>query len=212
MALPLLAFLLLAPQTIQLTPTDDVWVYGNASDPAHDVNLRIWGTEGLATPKEAGGADQLSMAYLKWDLSTAPAGKKLTKATLVVNNIPNPGYTIEQATATPLEARPLVADFDEKTWEFGLVSRVAPAGGKAELFGTGAPKTLPKDQAAPIEIDLMKGPGDFAAFVKSSGKQLRLALTSTLDMASLGRSAIYKIYSREEKDETLRPRLVLVFE
>ncbi|AIE86453.1 hypothetical protein [Fimbriimonas ginsengisoli] len=216
MTLPLLAFLLLAPQTVELTPTDDVWVYPHASDGAHDANLRVWGYEGKAAPADATEAEELSMAYLKWDVASVPAGKKLTKARLVLTNIANPGYTLEQAKAAPLQARPLAPDFTEKSWEFESLGKLLPKREKLDVFGVGAPEKLVADKPAPIEIDLMKGPNDFgkylAAALGSPSKQMALALTSTIDMATLGRTGIYKFYSRDERDATVRPRLVLTFE
>jgi hypothetical protein len=213
MALSLLALLVLAPQTVRLAPTDDIWVYPHASDPAHDVNLRIWGASGNGVPADTSEAEEMSLALLRWDVSGVPVGKKLVKATLVVTNIANPGYTLAQAAAAPLEARPVRADFDEKTWEYEKLEKYLP---KKELFGSANPPSFEKDKPVPLEINLLKGPSKFAAYLDSSlassEKTLALALTSAMDMASIGRSGMYKIYSRDEKDEALRPSLVLTFE
>jgi len=213
---PLLALLLLAPQSVKLAPSADIWVYANASDPGADEYLRVWGIEGRGAPNDAIDAQEMSFAYLKWDLSTLPAGKKLTKATLTVTNIPNPGYTLEQAKAAPLQARPIGTSFDEKSWTYDMLGKLLPSKDADQIYGTGAPAALTPDKTNPIEIDLLKGPGDFAKAVagalSSSEKSIGLALTSSIDMASLGRTGIYKLYSRNTKEETLRPQLTLVFE
>jgi hypothetical protein len=216
----LLAYLLLASQApavqkVELVPTDDLWIYPHASDAAHDANLRIWGAEGKAAPADPSEAENLSMAYLKWDVKDLPTGKKLTKATLVVTNIPNPGYTPDQAKAAPLQARPLGTEFDEKTWEYEKLGKLLPPKEAKDVFGVGTPGPIDKDKPVTIEVDLLKGPNDFRKYLDAavtSGKPLGLALTSALDMVSLGRTAVYKIYSRDDRDVTVRPKLVLVFE
>lgn len=214
----LLAFLLLsstaATQKVELVPTDDLWIYPHASDAAHDPNLRIWGSEGHAAPADASEAEELSMAYLKWDLSSLPADKKLTSAVLVVTNIANPGYTADQAKAAPLQARPLASDFTEKTWDYEKLGKLLPPKESKDVFGAGFPASFLADKPVTIEIDLLKGPNDFRKYLDSArgSKSLALALTSGLDMASLGRTAAYKIYSRDAENATLRPRLVLGFE
>jgi hypothetical protein len=203
----------MVPQTIRLTPTDDVWVYSHASDPAHDEFLRVWGAEGKAIPASADEAEELSMGYLKWDLSSVPAGKKLTKATLVVMNIANPGYTFDQAKAAPLEARSLPTEFDEKTWEPEKLAKTLPS---KEAFGSGYPAVVEKDKPLEIDIDLLKGPKDFqsafAGAMLGSAKQIGMALTSAIDIAAIGRTGMYKLYSRDTKLDELKPQLVLVFE
>lgn len=212
----LLAFLALAPQSAPLTPSDDLWVYANASDPGHDEYLRVWGVEGRGAPIDAGDAQEMSLAYLKWDLSGIPAGKKLTKAVLVVTNIANAGYTVDQAKAAPLQARPVGTAFDEKTWTFDMIGKLLPDKDPQHIYGSGYPAAFTADKATPIEIDLLKGPGNFAKAIgdalASPDKKIAVAITSGLDMASLGRTAIYKFYSRDVKDETLRPHLTLTFE
>ena len=214
----LLAFLLLthapAAQKVELVPTDDLWIYPHASDAAHDANLRIWGSEGKSAPADATEAEELSMAYLKWDLSNLPAGKKLTSAVLVVTNIANPGFTVEQAKAAPLQVRPLATTFTEKTWDFEKLGKLLPPKEKTDVFGTGYPESFLADKPVSFEIDLLKGPNDFRKYLDSAreSKSLALALTSAIDMANLGRTAIYKIYSRDAEKEELRPRLVLGFE
>jgi len=213
---PLLVLLAFAPQSVKLTPSADVWVYANASEPGSDEYLRIWGLEGRGPPADAGDAQEMSFAYLKWDLASLPAGKKLTKAVLTVTNIANPGYTLDQAKAAPLQARPVGTTFDEKTWTYDMIGKLLPDKAPEHIFGTGFPTALTPDKPNGIEIDLLKGPGDFgkavAAALASGDKSIGLSLTSGIDMASLGRTGIYKLFSKDSKEAALRPQLTLVFE
>lgn len=207
---------MLSPQTVKLTPSADVWVYANASEPGTDEYLRVWGIEGRGAPADAADAQEMSFAYLKWDLSGVAAGKKLTKATLTVTNIANPGYTLDQAKAAPLQARPLATAFDERTWTYDLVGKVIPDKEPGHIYGTGFPASLTTDKTNTFDIDLLKGPGDFAkalaTAIDAADKSIGIALTSGIDMASLGRTGIYKLYSKDSKVEALRPQLTLVFE
>lgn len=214
----LFALLLLSgtalPQKVELAPTDDLWIYPHASDAGHDANLRIWGAEGHAAPADASEAEELSMAYLKWDLSNLPTDKKLTSAVLVVTNIADPGYTVEQAKATPLQVRPLGSDFTEKTWDYEKLGKLLPAKENKDVFGAGYPLSFLPDKPVTIEIDLLKGPNDFRKYFEAArtSKSLALALTSAMDMATLGRTGMYKIYSRDADKAEFRPKLVLGFE
>jgi hypothetical protein len=211
--LPLIATLSL--QTFTLQPSDDIWVYPHASDPAADVFLRVWGADGKAAPVNAGDAEIFSMGYLKWSLAGMPSNGKLKGATLVLTQTAKPGYTLEQAKAMPLQARPLGATFSEPDWKPGSVDTLLPANEKEAFYGSGAPTSLDGDTIT-ISIDLMKGKADFASALAKAiadpKREIAMALTSPMDMAELGRSSIYKIYSREERDEKLRPKLVLTFE
>jgi len=214
MPIPILALLVLAPQTVKLTPTADIWVYANASEPGSDEYLRIWGLEGRGAPADAGDAQEMSFAYMKWDLSSIPSDKKLTKATLTLTNIANPGYTLDQAKAAPLQARPVGIAFEEKTWTYDMLGKLLPDKEPEHIFGTGYPATLTPDKTNTIVIDLLKGPGDFRTALGSAlkDKSIALALTSGIDMASLGRTGIYKLFSKDSKEEAARPTLTLDFE
>src|SRR5256885_1361944 len=122
MLLTMLAACVLAtgPQTFDLTPTDDVWVYPHASDPQKDPFLRAWGSAGKAVAATPAEGSDFSYSYLKWDtaaISKAPG--KVTEAKLIVTLIADPTYGEDEAKASPLEVRPLKGDFSEKTWDYG---------------------------------------------------------------------------------------------
>lgn len=205
-----------ALQASRLVPSDDIWVYSNASDASHDEYLRIWGVEGRSAPKAAEEAEELSMGYLRWDLASLDPEKKLTRAKLVLTQIANPGFTIEEAKMTPLEARTLASDFDEKTWDFAKLGSHLPGTDAKSVYGTGYPEKLDKDQTVRIEIDLLKGPGDFSAALakalRSADKHIAVALTTLMDPSQIGRTGVYKIYSNDTKEELRRPVLELGFE
>ena len=215
MILAALTVAALAVQTFTLTPSDDLWIYPHASDPAGDLFMRVWGVGGKAAPATASDAEDFSMGYLKWSLVGTPTGGKLKEAKLTLTQLAKPGYTLEQAKAMPLEARPLPAGFSEPTWKPDFLTEFLPKPGKDDIYGTGSPESL-EGETVNITIDLLKGKGGFAdAIAKAQSdakKEFAIALTSSMDMAELGRTSIYKIYTKEEKDEKLRPKLVLVFE
>ena len=207
--------MLLAPTTVTLTPSDDVWVYEHAADPAKDSFFRIWGTMGNAVAENPSDAGQFSYGLLKWDLSKIPAGAKITSAKPVVNQISDPGFTIDDAKAAPLEARAVNGDFAEKGWDYASSSKTFPIKGEEGIFGTGYPDaSVMKDKVVPISIDLLKGRADLAkAIAQALGgpKTICLALTSKIDPSSLGRSAVYKIYTRDAERESSRPVLILSY-
>ena len=208
MALALVvALAFLNPTTLELTPTDDAWVYPHASDPAKDPFLRVWGMGGEAVANQ-GDAGEFSYSYLSFDVSGVPTDAKLTKAVLVMTQIANPPYTADQSKQYPIEVRPLIGEFDEKTWRYDLSAKVTPDGTKDATFGTGFLAAGGKaDEAQTISVDLLKGPGKLGPYL-SQGKALRFALTSTLD-PTLGERTTYKFYSKDNENKAVRPKLVL---
>lgn len=196
-------------------PSDDVWVYPHASDPGTDAYLRVWGVGGLATAGKGEPADDFSYGYLQFDLSFLSKGVKVVGASLKLTQTPNPGYSPEAAKAAPMEARILGEKFDEKTWNYGLVSKIAPESVKESIFGTGYPEKWTAGEPVPFSIDLMKNKGVFLAAVTAAlakdKPSIAMALTSTLDPSEGGQSAIYKVFSKEGPKGS-RPVLRLVVE
>ncbi len=213
MPLALLAFALLTDVTLR--PTDDVWVYPHAGDPAKDAYLRVWGHDGVAAAKTVGDSEELSYSLLRFDANSLPEGR-LTKATLVLTTTAGPNYTADDAQRNPLQARAVEGGFTEKGWKYDLLERFLPTFDPKSVYGTGVPVFPKADAEGIVEIDLLKGPGDFRAALaaaKKDAKPLGLALTSTLDVqANPGVQTIYKFYSKDASVETSRPRLVLSFE
>jgi len=190
--------------TVTLNPTDDVWVYPHSNDPAGDPFFRIWGAEGNSVAGSASDAGQFSYGYLRFDTSTLPKEKKLIGAKLILTQFENPSYTPELSKQTPLEVRALTGVFDEKTWKYETSTKVSPVTGKNEFFGSG---TLSPGSLV-ISIDLLKGKVSLADALKEPS--LNLALVSALDPSQTER-AMYKISTRDSKDEKVRPRLELEF-
>ncbi len=210
--LPLLAAALLAPRTVDLTPTDDVWVYPHATDPGMDPNLRVWGISGDAVAQDPSEADNFSYAYLKWDASMLPKDAKLKEATLTVTHVAEPNFTLDVAKHFPLQARPVSSNFDEKTWSYGDSIKIAPEKLKTSIFGEGIPTSIPASGTFPITVDLMKGPNDFAKYLASSKGSFGLALTSAMDPSAEDHAMNYKFYSRNDENGARRPVLHLVFD
>jgi hypothetical protein len=163
------------------------------------------------TPDES---SDFSYSYLKWDVSTLPKTLgKVTEATLVLTLIADPGYSVADAKATPLEVRPLKPDFSEKGWEYGKADKLFPPAGAKSLFGSGYPKELKHDgKEIQLAIDLMKGPGNFAQYLKDARGALGLALTSAMDPSASDRTSVYKLYSKDAEKKEFRPVLHIVVE
>lgn len=199
----------LSAQTLELTPTDDIWVYPHASDPQKDGYLRVWGTGGLAVASDPAQADEYSYSYLKFDLAKLPKEAKVSSVVLTLMHTPDPTWQASDAKASPLEARPLGKDFTEKAWEYGLGKSVFPGGKKEDVFGSFAPAKLDAGQPIKFEINLLKGPNKLAL---SPGGTFATALTSTLDPSAIGNRAVYKFYSKDYDKVEYRPRLVIQFD
>lgn len=195
-----------AAQTLEIAPSDDVWVYPHASDPQKDGYLRVWGAGGLAVASDPAQADEYSYSYLKFDLEKLPKDAAVKSAVLVLMHAPDPAWQAADAKRNPLEARSLGKDFSEKTWGFELGRTVFPGGKKQDVFGSFAPASIEAGKPIKFEIDLMKGPGKIKF---SPGGSLILALTSTLDPSEIGNRAVYRFYSKDYDKTECKPRLIL---
>lgn len=197
---------IIAPTTVALLPTDDIWVYPHASDPRKDPFLRVWGAGGASVVP--GGGGDASYAYLRFDL-TPYAGKTITGARLVVHSLADPAWSLETAKAAPLEARALAATFAEATWKFGQADALQPTAGKEGLLGDGFPTKITPETPVEIALDLKPG---LPNLQKALGGPWALALTSAMDPSEGGQQAVYKLYSKDEETPARRPRLELVIE
>lgn len=216
-----IAFVIASGPTDPLTipAAESVWVYTHAGDPAGDEFIRVWGVGGMATPEGKGEGDDWSYGYVKWDAASLPDGSPKS-ATLTVYNANPPSFGDASAVAnTPLQARGLVGSFSGKTWDFSMAVKVHPDLAKT-VFGAGTPKPWgeSKDPVA-INIDLMKGPGDFKAYfaaAKSSDTHaLCLALTSAIDPSTAeggsGKAGVFKVFSAAARDAKFKPLLTLEY-
>ncbi len=66
-----------APQTIELTPTDDIWVYPHASDPEKDGYLRCWGVDGQAVAPDPAQNEEFLLQLPQ--ASTLPSCRRTPK-------------------------------------------------------------------------------------------------------------------------------------
>lgn len=206
----------LAPQTMDLTPTDDIWVYPHATDPEKDVFLRCWGAEGMAVAPTPDEGDEFSYSYLKFDLAKLPKGAKLKEAKLVLWHVADPGWTLDVAKDNPLQVRGVKPDFAEKNWEFDISRTIFPAKEKTAVFGSFFPEKLKAGEPIKFEVDLLKGPGEFAKALEdaseSPDRKLGLAITSSLDPSEIGQKSVYKFYSKDWEKSSQKPSLHLVVE
>lgn len=203
--------------TIDLIPTDDVWVYPNAGDPSKDAYLRFWGAGGKSVPAPGESAEDFSYSYLKWNLKDVPEGAKVTSATLILTHVANSELTASDIKAGPVEVRALSGGFTEKGWSYDTAEKIIPE--RSGIFGKGGPGSMVKDKETQFEINLAlsptpSDPGTFRAYLEralaSEAKEIGLALVSAVDPSS-GRGTIYKVYSKDGPKE-FRPVLRLVFE
>lgn len=198
---------------VTVNDDQDVWVYPHASDPAGDSALRAWGVGGKAVAADAGEAEEFSYGYLRFSFNV-PDGKKLVGASLVVTPVGTPEINPD-SKKWPLEARPLVGTFAERSWSYDQVEKVHPSA--TDIFGTGVIAAARSGQGLEIVIDLMGKDSKFGdAFAKAlKDKQpIYLALTSKYDVSEMGQKGVYKVYSKDNPNNptSTLPHLELKFE
>ena len=173
----------------------------------------------MATPEGKGEGDDWSYGYVNWDVSSLPGGAPKAALLTVYNANPAGFGDVATATAAPLQVRGLVGSFTGKGWDYSLSIKIHPDLA-ATVFGASVPKAW-GDSKEPISIsfDLMKGPGDFKAYLAaakaSDAHTLNLAFTSAIDPNTTdgggGKGGVYKIYSAATKTANLKPTLTLEY-
>ena len=197
---------------ITITASEDVWVYPNAGEPATDETFKVWGVGGKAVAPTPAEAESFGYGYLKFNVPEVPEGKKLIGAWMLLK--PSASMKVDpNAKDYPLEVRPLVGKFEEKTWTYDKSATVYPGD---SIFGTGVvapPDGLSAVGALEIRIDLLGKKSKFAeTFAKGGKNPMYFALTSKYDAGELGREGIYRIYTRDRKEGDVKPKLILVFD
>jgi hypothetical protein len=190
---------LLVLQSVTLSPTDDVWAYPHAGDPARDALLRVWGVDGKAVPGKDDDMGSFSVSFLRFAM---PAEwTKLKSAKLRLTLAPNPAFTPEMAKASPLEVRLAKREVIEKDYDFATIETALPVADAGGILAEGAPAQWTADQPILLVIDLTK------SLDKLKGPIFTLALTSRIEVAN--NRASYRIYSREATEVDRRPALIL---
>lgn len=197
------AFVLLVAKPIVLVPTDDVWVYPNASDPQSDAYLRVWGAQGQAVAGKDADLAEFSYSFLKFDVSGIPANAKLKSVKLVLTHIAHNGYSAEVAKRCPLQVRTLGSDFSEKKWNYDQAAKLVPGSilGAVNLPG----EKSEKEFEVALTFDLKA----FEKFWSMNKKTLAIALTAAVSPADDGRASIYKFYSKDNPKPEWGPKLIL---
>jgi hypothetical protein len=207
----MVASLLCLALSLELVPTDDVWVYSHASDQVADPFLRVWGSNGESI---TGTTDDTpaSWSLLSFDLSKLSSGAKLKSAKLVLYQTAKPTFSYEDSVIAPVEVRPVKSGFKEKDWSIADAEDYRPESADNAVYGTAAVKPTGDDQPVRVEVDLMHGKRDFSLALSKAmqgDKRLGLALSSRIEIGASRKT--YKFYSRAA-EEKLRPRLVLDWE
>lgn len=191
-----------AQQSYQAQPTDDVWYYDNAFNPGLTAILRCWG-DGTHAVDPTGARPALNFSYslAKWSLASFRAGVnyQLLEARLIVTQTQPPGYTAEEGTQYPLEARDLShTNFSEATWDYNASDNPYPG---ATIFGTGSMANYRLDAPFAIPIDLLANGDAFETYFNqavSTTGELGIAFVSTMNPAQQGGTRFYRFYSRND--------------
>ena len=191
-------------QKLELTPSDDIWIYPNASDPQSDVYLRVWGSNGAAVAGKDDDLGEFSYSFLRFNTSRISKSLDFRRVRLVLTHIANAGFTPDVAKKSPLQLRTLEANFTEKTWSNNLASKFVP--GEVVSFTTPVASTDGKEFTVTLEIK----PDVFTKQLKAAKDVwLAYALTSTINPADNGRSSIYKFYSKDNQKPEWKPQLIV---
>ena len=201
--------------TVTVTVSEDVWVYANAPDPASDETFKVWGVGGKAVAPSPTEAESFGYGYLKFELPAVPEGKKLVGAWMVLKPAGSMKVDVN-AKDYPLEARPLVGTFSEKSWTYDMSAKVFPGD---SIYGKGLVAQVEGSTDAnnlEIRINLLDNKDnlfgvnlDKATKAKAS---MYFALTSKYDASELGREGIYRIYTKDRKEGDVKPKIVVKYE
>ncbi|MEQ1823352.1 MAG: hypothetical protein ABL949_12655 [Fimbriimonadaceae bacterium] len=194
------------PQTLDLVPVGDVWVYPHAPDPAGDPFMRIWGDGAESVDKIVPSGGEFSYGYLVFDIPKKEDGTrfKVTGATLTVFAVSNEELTLNVIKENPLEVRGLEQAFEEKKFHVDSF-KVGPYAG---VFGKAA--TAEKVGANyKFTIDLLAKDSEFEEWFNVGAKsgKFALSLTSRISPAE-SRSLLYKVFTKEN-DKALVPKLAV---
>jgi hypothetical protein len=194
-------------ELVTLTSEQDVWVYPHSNDPGGDPFIRVWGVGGTSVAPTPGDVENFSYGFLKFSLKGLPVQKKLLSAHLILTPAGKPVVS-KESEEWPLEARGLTGTFDEKDWTQDKASTVGPK--KDAIYGTGV--IAAKGEDFEIRMNLLDEKSVFAKSLAGNSGDFFIALTSRYDVAEMGMKGIYKVYSRDNKDKNVHPRLELRFE
>ncbi|MGQ9657634.1 MAG: hypothetical protein ACUVV1_06985 [Fimbriimonadales bacterium] len=190
-----------AQQTYQAQPTDDVWFYDNAFNAGFTAILRVWG-DGQHAVDPAGAYPALTFSYAlaKWSLQGIPAGRQyqVLEAQITVVQTQPPGYTQEEGTQFPLEARALShPNFTEAAWSYNAPDNPYP---DTTIFGTSLMTNYRTDApfAIPIPLDVAAFEPYFNAAVNANSGELGIGFVSRMDPAVQGGQRFYRFYSRND--------------
>jgi TolB protein len=189
-------------ESVIVEASNDVWVYEFASNQDQDSFLRVWGS-GL--PVAAfGEAPDDSVSLVEFPKTTLPAGE-IVSARLVLTHAAPTGSQREHLRTHPVELFSVAPGIDEKRWVKDLAIDHWPAG---SALARGVVMEDGPEGAFHVAFDVTNDMKEWRT--NFSEKGLAFALFSSLPVGDLGRDAIYKFFSRNAADPTVRPRLEIV--
>jgi hypothetical protein len=196
--------------TLDVLPTDDVWVYPHAGDPAKDPFLRVWGA-GTSLPAAGDDEQNFSYSYLRFDLSKIKPAEVEGGISLVLTHVGNPSVTQDLAKDAPIEVRKLSSTFSEKSWSYDQLARIRPEAGKEGLIGAAVPKIVKGELPFEVVIELAKDAESARKILAIAGSSgiFNIALTSGIDPSAGDPRPTYKFYSKDAESAKNRPYLRL---
>lgn len=197
--------------TYLANPTDDIWVYDLAQDPAYDPIIRTWG-DGVDSYNKEGypPGSNWSHGYFAFDLtSIGDQPIIVTKAEFRVR-MRAATYTLDAALSNPLEIRRLAGGWSEASWDY-WGSNPNPG---ATAYGIADLSNYSTTGEWNASIDLLAGGQAFSNDLNAAlagDQKLHFASTSSILVAGQG-GAPYRFYSKDWVIESSRPWLYLEYE
>lgn len=200
------ALLSQTPQTFDLSPSADAWVYPHSSDPGGEKLMRIWGDGSESVDKVFPSGGEFAYGYLVFDVPKLTDGTryKVSSASMVVFAQANEELTPAIFKEFPLEVRGLEKTFEEKTFHIDTFKEGPYAG----IFGQAVTAEKVGDNLK-FTIDLLGKDSEFADWFNVGARtgKFAISLTSKISPAE-SRSMIYKVFTKEN-DKALVPKLIV---
>lgn len=184
---------------VKAEATDDVWLYPFATNQDSDSFLRVWGTGAdLATFTEDG---EDSVSLVRFPAQEIPAGD-IVSARVVLTHVNPEGGQRANVRKYPIEIRSVKSGFSEKSWAHALGATHWPGPG---VLGSAQFGETREDGSFEMVFEIAQV--DKLRELLSDPLGPAFAFTSTAPASEVGRTGVYKFFSRNAPDAAVRPRL-----